>query len=204
MKKKFLLFFNNLSFRKKIGTICTLISLVPMLLFGTVSYGQISSQMVRREENNLNETLQQTAASIDYRLNAYMDALNMVLWNETVKTALVKTYETNYDLYMFYKYNIDSLFLAVRSLNTDIDTVTIYTDAKLNPHGNSVMPLDSARDMPWYDRALQTTLPFYQVSDDVRCIIVMMRRFPWSAFPSIWTVCLPPRRSWFRETIVFC
>lgn len=166
MKKKFLLFFNNLSFRKKIGTICTLISLVPMLLFGTVSYGQISSQMVRREENNLNETLQQTAASIDYRLNAYMDALNMVLWNETVKTALVKTYETNYDLYMFYKYNIDSLFLAVRSLNTDIDTVTIYTDAKLNPHGNSVMPLDSARDMPWYDRALQTTLPFYQVSDD--------------------------------------
>ena len=65
MKKKFLLFFNNLSFRKKIGTICTLISLVPMLLFGTVSYGQISSQMVRREENNLNETLQQTAASID-------------------------------------------------------------------------------------------------------------------------------------------
>ena len=65
MSGRLITFFNNLTFRRKILSICILISLIPMLLFGIVSYIQISGQMIHREENNLNETLRQTADSID-------------------------------------------------------------------------------------------------------------------------------------------
>lgn len=177
MKDKMLLFFNNLSFRKKMTSICILISLIPMFLFGILNYMQIRDQMLRWEENNLNETLKQTTNAIDYRLNAYMDALNMVVWNDTLKTALIRTYDSNYDLYMFYKENVDSLFLAIRSLNTDINVVSVYTAANINPHGNYILPLDSAVDMPWYDLALETTTPFYQVSEDGHQLYLVCRMY---------------------------
>lgn len=178
MINKSLLFFNNLSFRKKILAICIFISLIPMLLFGIVSYVQISSQMLIREENNLNETLRQSADSIDYKLNSYMDALNIILWNDTLKTSLQKTYNTNYEQYMFYKEEVDSLFLAIRSLNTDISTISLYTSSpSLHPHGDSVLKLESAKDMPWYDQALNATRPFFQVSEDGKTLNLVCQMY---------------------------
>lgn len=178
MINKSLLFFNNLSFRKKILAICIFISLIPMLLFGIVSYVQISSQMLIREENNLNETLRQSADSIDYKLNSYMDALNIILWNDTLKTSLQKTYNTNYEQYMFYKEEVDSLFLAIRSLNTDISTISLYTSSpSLHPHGDSVLKLESAKAMPWYDQALNATRPFFQVSEDGKTLNLVCQMY---------------------------
>lgn len=177
MKQKLLLFFNNLSFRKKMTSICILISLIPMFLFGILSYMQIRNQMLRWEEDNLNETLQQTTDAIDYKLNSYMDALNMIVWNDTLKTALIRTYDTNYDVYMFYKENVDPLFLAIRSLNADIRNVSVYTASGINPHGPYILPLDSAVDMPWYDLAMESTTPFYQVSADGSQLYLICRMY---------------------------
>lgn len=177
MKNKLLLFFNNLTFRRKMTTICIFISLIPMFLFGILGYAQIRNQILKREESSLNETLLQAASSIDYKLNTYMNALNMILWNNAIKTSLTKTYETNYDLYLFYRENIDSLFLAIRSLNTDINTISLYTDADLYPHIPNVIPLDSARDMPWYDQALASTASFYQISEDGQKLYLVCRMY---------------------------
>lgn len=185
MTDRLITFFNNLSFRKKILSICILISLIPMLLFGVVSYIQISGQMIRREENNLNETLRQTADSIDYRLNSYMDALNMILWQDPLKTGLLKNYATNYDQYIFYKEEVDPLFLTIRSLNTDISTVSIYTSAPgLHPHGDYVLRMESAQDMPWYEEAQSATRPFFQVSGDGSRLYLVCRMYYSYAAPT--------------------
>ncbi|MBD5459289.1 MAG: histidine kinase [Lachnospiraceae bacterium] len=178
MINKSLLFFNNLPFRKKILIICIFISLIPMILFGIVSYVQISSQMLKREENNLNETLRQAADSIDYKLNSYMDALNIVLWNDTLKSSLQKNYDNNYEQYMFYKEEVDPLFLTIRSLNTDIETITLYTSApSLHPHGDYVLKLESAEDSSWYEHALNATRPFFQVSEDGKTLNLVCRMY---------------------------
>ncbi len=189
IRKPFLLF-NNLSFRRKMLAVCILISLIPMLLFGIVSYIQISSQMLRREENNLSETLRQAGDSIDYKLNSYQDALNMILWNDTLKSGLLKKYETNYEQYMFYKEEVDSLFLTIRSLNTDLSTISLYTSAPgLHPHGDYVLRMESAADMPWYQQAQSATRPFFQVSQDGQALYLVCRMYyPYAAPTSI--VCL--------------
>lgn len=171
-------FFNNLPFRRKILSICIFISLIPMLLFGVVSYIQISRQMLRREENGLHELLRQSADSIDFKLNSCLDALNMILWNDTLKTGLLKTYNTNYEQYMFYKEEVDSLFLTIRSLNTGIGTVTLYTEAPgLHPHGDYVLRLESARDLPWYEQAQNAARPFCQVSEDGEKLYLVCRMY---------------------------
>ncbi len=185
MSGRLITFFNNLTFRRKILSICILISLIPMLLFGIVSYIQISGQMIHREENNLNETLRQTADSIDYKLNSYMDALNMVLWHDPLKTGLLKDYATNYDQYIFYKEEVDPLFLTIRSLNTDISTVSLYTSAPgLHPHGDYVLRMEAARDMPWYEQAQRATRPFFQVSQDGSRLFLVCRMYYSYAAPT--------------------
>ncbi|MCI5648771.1 MAG: sensor histidine kinase [Fusicatenibacter sp.] len=186
MREKLLLRFNNLSFRNKITAICILISLIPMLLLGILSYRQISHQLITSQENSMNETLGQIADSIDYKLNNYMNALNIVLWDETIKTSLGKTYETNYDLYMFYKDTIDSLFLNIRSLNKDIESVSLYTDANVYAHTPYVYALDSAIDLPWYEQALSTTAPFYQISDDGQKLYLVCQMY--YKYPVITTI----------------
>lgn len=173
--------FKDIPFRRKVTLICLLISLIPLLLLGTFGYRQISRQLMEREQTILTETLRQEADVISNNLILYQNALDTVLWDENLKTALLQTYDTSYDMYMFYKENVDSRFLTIRSLNKDISKLTLYTQAGINPHGDSVRALDSAKELPWYEEALRSYLPFYSVSGDGQSLYLtaqMYYRFP--------------------------
>lgn len=183
------LYFQNLPFRKKITSICLLISLIPVILMGVLAYLQIRSQMIDREETALFETLRQETDVISNRLSDYNLILNTILWDEAIKTGLLQDYPTNYDLYLFYKQSIDPLFLTLRSLNKDLTAVTLYTDGPAYPHGSYINTLDSAKEMPWYEQALTSTVPFYEVSSDYKTLyLVCQMYYPYPAPVTI--VCL--------------
>ncbi len=173
MKQKILHRFRNLSFRNKITTICLAISMIPLLLLGLLGYWQISSQMITASKKNLEETLRQTGDALDYKLSTYMNALELITWDETIKTSIVKKYATNYDLYMFYKESVDSLFLNIRSQNPDIEMISLYTDADINPHTPYVCPLETAEGFHWYEQAVASTVPFFQVSEDGKKLFLL-------------------------------
>ena len=64
-------------------------------------------------------------------------------------------------MYLTYRDTIDPLFLTIRSLNTDITAITIYTNIGIYPHGNTLFPLADAESSIWYEQALLTTAPFF-------------------------------------------
>lgn len=154
-------FFQNLSFRKKITIICMCISLIPVIMLGIFSYRQMRHLLINREEVVLNDTLQRETVNISHKINSYLDALNLIAWNSSILYCVSREYSNNYEMYLAYRDIIDPLFYNIRILNSDIESITIYSDGALNPHGSSLRPLSDIYDMPWYSNALETTIPFF-------------------------------------------
>lgn len=153
--------FRNLKFQKKIIGISVIISLIPIALLGVFSYTRMRSLLIEREETAIQETLHQEALQLDHKLNSYLSTMNLITWNENIRLALTLEYDSNFEMYLTYRDTIDPLFLTVRSLNTDITAITIYTDTCINPHGNILRPLTEAQDKIWYEQASATSAPFF-------------------------------------------
>ncbi|WP_321004168.1 hypothetical protein [Eisenbergiella porci] len=68
----------NMGFRKKITGISLAISLIPVILLGIFSYGQMRRLMLERESLALRETLRQETDYLNYKLESYLSALNLI------------------------------------------------------------------------------------------------------------------------------
>lgn len=173
MYAKILRKIKNLGFRKKITGISLAISLIPVILLGIFSYGQMRRLMLERESLALRETLRQETDYLNYKLESYLSALNLICWNEGIRTSLSRDYENNVDMYLAYRDILDPMFLTVRSLNTDIASISVYTDNHMNPHGNVLRPLEEASKEAWFEQACRSTAPFFRISEDGRSILLL-------------------------------
>lgn len=167
--------FRDLRFQKKIIGISVIISLIPIALLGVFSYTRMRSMLIEREETAMQETLHQEALRLDHQLNSYLSTMNLITWNENIRLALTQEYDSNFEMYLTYRDTIDPLFLTIRSLNTDVTAITIYTDTCINPHGNILRPLAEAQDQIWYQQVSATTAPFFCLSQDGRVLYLISR-----------------------------
>ena len=167
--------FKNLSFRKKIFVLCTLISLIPVIVLGTYCYQQIENLLITREKTAVHESLIQEGNALNTRLNTYIDTMNYMIWDNSLKLALSKTYGSTADMYITYRDIIDPMFTTLRALNSDINKITIYTENPMNPHGNVLRPLKDVENEGWYTRALDHTRPFFQASRDAHTLKLICR-----------------------------
>lgn len=158
--------FRNLKFQKKIIGISVIISLIPISLLGLFSYTKMRSLLIEREKTALQETLHQEVTQLDHKIDSYLSTMNLITWNENIRLALSQKYDSNFEMYLTYRDTIDPLFLTIRSLNTDITAITIYTDTAIHPHGNILRPLTDAQDKTWFEKACNTTTPFFSLSPD--------------------------------------
>lgn len=166
MRKAVIQKIRDLKFQKKIIGISVVISLIPISLLGLFSYTQMWSLLMEREETALQEALHQEVLQLDHKLDSYLSSMNLITWNENIRLALTQEYDSNFEMYLTYRDTIDPLFLTIRSLNTDISAITIYTDTCINPHGNILRPLTDAQDKPWYEQACDTSSAFFSLSQD--------------------------------------
>ncbi len=173
--KKLLHIFKNLRFQRKIIAISLLISLIPTALLGLFSYTQMRTLLIDREKTAIQETLHQEVIQLDYKINSFLSTMNQITWNENIRLALSKNYDSNFDMYLTYRDTIDPLFLTIRSLNTDITAITIYTDVNIYPHGQTLRTLTDAQNQIWYDQACQTTTPFFSLSSDGQTLYLIDR-----------------------------
>lgn len=177
MKNKFRQFSRNLPFRMKIALLCFIISLIPMLVIGPVSYRKIRSQLIEQESVSLEETLRRETEAIEEKMDFYLNALDIIVWNDGIKSGLSRTYSGNYDLFIFYKNTLDPTVQAIRTLSPEIQSVTLYTTADINPHGNIVLPLSQAQDCIWYKEAKDSTRPVFRVSEDGSTLYLACRMY---------------------------
>ena len=187
--KKLLHIFKNLRFQRKIIAISLLISLIPTALLGLFSYTQMRTLLIDREKTAIQETLNQEVIQLDYKINSFLSTMNQITWNENIRLALSKNYDSNFDMYLTYRDTIDPLFLTIRSLNTDITAITIYTDVNIYPHGQTLRTLTDAQNQIWYDQACQTTTPFFSLSSDGQTLY-MIDRIHYTHVPYTSMICM--------------
>lgn len=165
--------FRNLKFQKKIIGISVVISLIPISLLGLFSYTRMRSLLIEREKIALQESLQHEVMQLDHKIDSYLSTMNLITWNENIRLALSQRYDSNFEMYLTYRDTIDPLFLTIRSLNTDITAITIYTDTAIHPHGNILRPLTDAQDKMWFKKACNTTAPFFSLSQDGQTLYLL-------------------------------
>lgn len=165
--------FRNMKFQKKIIGISVVISLIPILLLGLFSYSRMRSLLIERERTALQETLHQEVIQLDYKLDSYLSTMNLITWNENIRLALSRKYVSNFEMYLTYRDTIDPLFLTIRTLNTDITSITIYTDTYIYPHGSTLRPLTDAQDKAWFEQACKTTASFFSLSQDGQTLYLL-------------------------------
>ncbi|MBD5476598.1 MAG: sensor histidine kinase [Lachnospiraceae bacterium] len=181
--------FRNLKFQKKIIGISVVISLIPIILLGLFSYTRMRSLLIEREETAIEESLHQEVLQLDHKLDSYLSSMNLIIWNENIRLALSQKYDSNFEMYLTYRDTIDPLFLTIRSLNTDITAITIYTDTNIYPHGNTLLPLADAQDKIWYEQALNTSAPFFSLSEDGQTLyLICQMQYSYVSYTSI--ICM--------------
>lgn len=165
--------FRNLKFQKKIIGISVIISLIPLSLLGLFSYTKMRTLLIEREKTALQETLHHKVMQLNYKIDSYLSTMNLITWNENIRLVLSKKYDSNFEMYLTYRDTIDPLFLTIRSLNTDITAITIYTDTYIHPHGSTLSPLTDAQDKIWFEQATNSTTPFFSLSQDGQSLYLL-------------------------------
>ncbi len=155
---------NGFSFRKKVFILCLMVSLVPVTVLGVFCYKQISYLLISREKTVLKETLLRENDTLNSKRDAYLNAMNYIIWNEGLRRSLANKYSGNAEMYLAYREVFDPLFATIRAFNSEFKRITIYTNNPINPHGQTLRPLDELSQMPWYREALNKTTPMFVAS----------------------------------------
>lgn len=151
--------FINLKFRKKVLLICIVASCLPIITLGSMWYYQIQDSLVARENENLSEALNQSILNIDYKLNNYVNIINQIVWNDEIKNGLTAEYNNNFEMYKFYNDTLAPLLVTPPTLQTDIDSITIYTDNQMNPYGQLLRPLADINQNSWFGNIMDSNQP---------------------------------------------
>lgn len=137
----------------------------PLLLLGIFGYLQINELLHKREQEVLEETMNQAILHLDYKMNAYHNSLNYVLLDYNLNTELTNHFANNYEMYLFFRDTLNPLFFNTLSLNRDLSGITLYTDQKINRYDRFLRPLSEIEHNDWYEQLQKTTRPVYYVSE---------------------------------------
>lgn len=141
MKNKMKLFFQNLSFQKKIITISFAASIVPLLLLTLFSMGIIQHFIFERELANNQDNLNSIYQQINLRLTTYEEAISFLVNSQLLADELAIENPTNFEQYDLYTNTIVPLFRSIHSQNPSIATISLYTTVNLYNHGDYVQKI---------------------------------------------------------------
>ena len=82
--KKLKQWYKNLKFRKKVLLGYMAVSLIPVIILGVFSYVQVRNLLLAREEQVLEETLQQNVTALDGSLTSYKYFMDSLVWNSNL------------------------------------------------------------------------------------------------------------------------
>ncbi|KAB8133653.1 sensor histidine kinase [Gracilibacillus oryzae] len=171
------LWFINLKFRRKILFICIIASLFPIIALASFWYYQIQDSLMKRENENLSETLNQAISNLDYKVNNYFNIINQIVWNDEIKKGVTAEYINNFEMYQFYQETLVPQLRTSLSLQIDINTISVYSDNQMNPHGKFLLPLSDVKEQAWFDTIVNTHSPTLIVSAEDRTFHVLCQIF---------------------------
>lgn len=148
--KKLLQLFENLKFRYKLTLLVLAAGLIPVAII--VVYMQIGMMELLHDNDvdNLEKTLEQAVVTIENQEQIYENLVDYLSYSNDLREILTMEPKSDYETYTEYVEVADPLLQMPQLYHKEIQKITLYAESIEVPHGNTLMPLERAKEQKWY------------------------------------------------------
>ena len=94
--------FKDMKIRYKILSTFILIGVIPMFILGFFSYAEVRKLLIRQEQSNMSDYLNQAIMSADNQIQIYNNLSEYISYNDTIAKILSYEYDNYYEMYEQY------------------------------------------------------------------------------------------------------
>ncbi len=167
----------NSSFYNKIYVLSLSISLIPIFILGVFSQSLMSKSLIERENDMLSTTLKHEVISLEFKLNTYLQMINLIMLSEDMETALLKDYDNNYEMYLSYRDVVDPMIDNFKFIQPDINLITIYTNNNMLPHSTHISNISNLSEKSWYNEDELLYNPTFKVNHNLKTVELVCQNY---------------------------
>lgn len=158
--------FRNIKYRYKALIICLLVSLIPLAVVGAFCMAQMKSALTKKETSDLANSLVQDVSLLEFEVDKCEKAMQYLVWNENLCSALKKEYTTRAERYIAYRDSINPLLQTIKVLNDNITDIRCYANDSVTLEGGLIRPLSDVQTQDWYEEARDHYRTVWSVSGE--------------------------------------
>ena len=149
--------FKDMKIRYKILSTFILIGVIPMFILGFFSYAEVRKLLIRQEQSNMSDYLNQAIMSADNQIQIYNNLSEYISYNDTIARILSYEYNNYYEMYEQYTKVLDPMLSSIKYFNDGVQQFTIYADNdSLVKHDTTIAPMSDVADAVWYKQVLES------------------------------------------------
>lgn len=175
--KKLLRKFKNLKFRYKLTLLILASGLIPVAIIVVYMQYGMMNLLHGNEIDNMEKMLEQSVESIENQARIYENLVDYLSYSQDLRTILTSSPESDYATYLEYVDVADPLLQMPQVYHQEIEGITLYSESITVPHGDTLMPLDRAREQKWYPSLNDGTLMQWTVTRGAGQEITASRKF---------------------------
>ena len=175
--KKLLQAFKNLKFRYKLTLLVLAAGLLPVGIIVVYMQSGMMELLHENEVDNLEKSLQQAVETIENQEQIYENLVDYLSYSQDLRDILTMEPQSDYDTYKEYVDVADPLLQMPQLYHREIREITLYAESIEVPHGNTLMPLDRAREQDWYAQLDGGSLMQWTVTRGANQEITASRKF---------------------------
>ena len=175
--KKLLKRFKNLKYRYKLTLLILASGLIPVAIIVVYMQYGMMNLLQGNEIDNMEKMLEQSVESIENQARIYENLVDYLSYSQDLRTILTSSPESDYATYLEYVDVADPLLQMPQVYHQEIKGITLYSESITVPHGDTLMPLDRAREQKWYPSLNDGTLMQWTVTRGAGQEITASRKF---------------------------
>lgn len=144
--------FNNIKFRHKLVLTYFCVGVIPILVLGIFCYQQSRSQLMEREQNNIQDYMMQSVSGLDNQMRIYNNLSDYISYNQTIAQVVSYDYKSYYEMYQQFNEVLDPILSSLKYFHDDVNKVTIYTKNDIVKHDTTIAPISEIKGTDWYPK----------------------------------------------------
>lgn len=169
--------FKNLKYRYKLTLLILAAGLIPVsIIVAYMQYGMMNL-LHNSEISNMEKMLEQSVDAIENQEQIYENLVDYLSYSQDLREILTMKPVSDYDTYLEYVNVADPLLQMPQVYHKEIKGITLYSESIEVPHGDTLMPLENAKEQCWYSELSDTSLMQWSVTRGTGQVITASRKF---------------------------
>lgn len=167
----------DLKYRHKMMAVILAAGLLSVAIITVYMQSGMTNLLIEKEVDNIEKSLDQAVRSIENQEQIYENLVDYLAYSEDLRTVLSTSLTSDYEMYVMYTDVVDPLLQMPQVYHKEIRGISLYSDNIKVPHGDTLLPLDSAGNQPWFADVEETTLMKWTMAREGSGRIVASRKF---------------------------